>query len=273
MTDDLEPLIQEICQDYARPWTISLPYEPSPRTKQAAQAVQDEVRRRLGLEPVAWKLGKASEQDRVLSGDDVPTTGWLSSAMVHTRSAQLPLEDCSATIVECEIALELGKDLRSSGQALTVEEVADAVVGVRASIEVPMIRFTGQVGPSIHLMEATNTGSYQLIVGDAGSTDTVAALPEMEGLLEVNGVRSTTGGLPKDQRADPLRSLVYLANNLAQRGEALHAGQIVSTGVNRAPLPPHPGDYRFILPAVGEVRLVISEGSPGGGAAVDDPRV
>lgn len=262
MTDDLEPLIDELCRDYARPWTVFVSDELCPQSKQAAQTVQDEVRLRLGVEPVAWKLGMASESDRAQNGDDVPIAGWLTAAMVSHDSGRLTLEECTGAVVECEIALEIGTDIRPGGRALTVEEVADAVVAVRASIELPTTRFT-HARPSLHLMEAANSGSYRLIVGEGESFDSIERLFNVEGVLEVDGSSESATRLSQAERADPLRSLLYLADSLTGRGESLSAGQIVTTGINLAPLKPRPGDYRFVLPALGEVRLLIRDPDDG----------
>src|SRR5690606_13730254 len=142
------------------------------------------------------------------------------------ETAKYDIEACAGTIVEFEIALELGRDITPSSHLLTGDHVAPAVAAIRPAIELPIKRFAEPVRPDLLLIEAANSGSYKLVVGNPVPIENIEELSTLEGLLSVNGSIEASGHLPPSRRADPLRSLTHLANICSQRNVPLTAGQI-----------------------------------------------
>lgn len=132
--------------------------------------------------------------------------------------------------VEAELVYELGADLPARATHYSAAEVLAAMVSVRAAIEVCDTRFAAwaQQGEWSRLADQACHGA--LIVG-SGLTDVASVQPLVQGVsLSVNGsvaVQHATWGNPA---GDPLRLLVWLANEGARSLGGLRAGQWVTTG-------------------------------------------
>lgn len=131
--------------------------------------------------------------------------------------------------VEAEIAYRLGRDLPARPEPYSLDEVKSALESSHPIIEVSDTRFfapASQDRPS-HVADQLNHGA--LAVG-AGSVDWAQIQPlRQRAIMNVNGeVRADTIG--ENPAGDPMRLLLWLANEGARSADGLRAGCAVTTG-------------------------------------------
>ena len=188
-----------------------------------AYAVQDRVVRARG-EIAGWKVGAAAP-------DAEPARAALTADSVHVGAAvHLAASGFSVIGVEAELVFQCIADLPPRDVPYTPGEVLGAFGAVRAGIEVCDTRFAAWGGQDALSRLADQACHGALIVGsgldDAGAVD-VLRQPVR---LDVNGgtvVSHDAGGNPA---GEPLRLLVWLANEGARSLGGLRAGQWVTTG-------------------------------------------
>ena len=118
---------------------------------------------------------------------------------------------------------------------MTHEDALAAAHSVAPAFEIVKIR--GDVASDLPLMVADNVGQCSFVVGPEispcpGNLD----LPGITAKVKTDGqvVQTALGAEAID---DQLRSVAWLANELAERGETLRAGQRILTGSFIAPQP------------------------------------
>lgn len=208
------------------PRPLDLPVALRPRDAAEAYAVQDAVVRERG-EIVGWKVGAASPQAQPARAALTRDSVWVEQP---GQEVNLSATGFAVMGVEAELVYELGADLPARATHYSAAEVLAAMVSVRAAIEVCDTRFAAwaQQGEWSRLADQACHGA--LIVG-SGLTDVASVQPLVQGVsLSVNGsvaVQHATWGNPA---GDPLRLLVWLANEGARSLGGLRAGQWVTTG-------------------------------------------
>ena len=212
-----------------------------PLTLDDAYAVQREVtalRTARGERVVGWKLGYTSQAMRAQMGIDAPNLGPLTDVMLLTTAGQAATGVVPATAlqprVEPEIAVRLG---RSLAPGCTVQDVADAVDGAWAALEVVDSVWAGY---RFRLEDNTADGSSAawVVLGDPVPTDD---LPGLAVRLLVDGeeVATATGAAAG---GDPLLGVAWLAAEAVRRyGRGVEAGDVVITGGLTAAHPLAPG--------------------------------
>lgn len=208
------------------PRPLDLPAAWRPRDAAEAYAVQDAVVRARG-DIAGWKVGAASPLARPARAALTRDSVWVA---VAGEVVALPAAGFAVMGVAAELVYELGADLPARAAPYSAAEVLAAVVSVRAAIEVCDTRFAAwaQQGEWSRLADQACHGA--LVVG-AGVADVAAVQPLSQAVaLSVNGsvaVQHATWGNPA---GDPLRLLVWLANEGARSLGGLRAGQWVTTG-------------------------------------------
>lgn len=205
----------------ARP--VDLPAALRPSNAAQAYAVQDRVVRARG-EIAGWKVGAAGP-------DAEPARAALTQDSVHVGEAvRLPAACFLVIGVEAELVFQCIADLPPRDVPYTPGEVLGAFGSVRAGIEVCDTRFAAWGGQDAFSRLADQACHGALVVGsglDDGAAIDVTRQPVR---LEVNGgtvVSHEAGGNPA---GEPLRLLVWLANEGARSLGGLRAGQWVTTG-------------------------------------------
>jgi 2-keto-4-pentenoate hydratase len=200
-----------------------------------AYRVQAEVvGRRLarGERPIGWKLGYTSLAMREQMGIEEPNCGPLTDAMVLPSPAVVP-PDVTQPRVEPEIAVWLGRDV-AAGTDLA--GVLDAVDAANACLEVVDSVWGGY---RFRLEDNTADGSSAAFVVLGERLD--GPLDEVEVTMTRNGVHAGTA-TGASASGHPLAGVVWLAAELAGRGNRLRAGDLVITGGLLAAVPLDPGD-------------------------------
>jgi 2-keto-4-pentenoate hydratase len=190
-----------------------------------AYLVQDEItasRLAAGERRAGWKLGYTSAVMRAQMGVAAPNFGPLTDVMLLDSPAVLP-DGALQPRVEPEIGLRLGRPLTGTG--LTAEDVLDACDAALVCLEIVDSVWAGY---RFTLEDNTADGSSAawVAVGPPLPMEDLAAL---DVALAVDGevVERGTGAAASGH---PAAGVAWLAEQLAGRGLALQAGDLIITG-------------------------------------------
>jgi 2-keto-4-pentenoate hydratase len=204
-----------------------------------AYAIQEALVARLiaaGQRPIGWKVGMAGIvgrtaqspgpiYGRLLSGMSVDPGGTVSAGALHEPFA------------EGEIAFVLRDPLQGPG--VEAEDVRAATAGVRPAIEIFARRLDADAS-AVADMVADNALCSHVVLGapvaaDALDVRLIGMVMSRSGEIIATGAGATVLG-------DPARSVAWLANALAERGQHIEAGEVVITGAVAGAHAVAPGD-------------------------------
>ena len=227
------------------PWGID--------TIPAAYAVQREYRQLLTAAQgpvVGYKLAYTTATMQRQAGWNEPCSGSLLATTIHQSPAALDGSHYRRLGMECEVAVRLAADLTPSGAPYTRETVAAAVDAVMAAFEVIDLRLPpGLDGLTRTLTSvATNISNAGAVLGPAVAHWRDIDLAAAQGMSYINGVE-VGSGYGSDVMGHPFAPLVWLADQLADRGETLPAGSVVITGSIVPPKFLNPGDRAAVAVA------------------------
>jgi 2-oxo-3-hexenedioate decarboxylase len=193
-------------------------------TAYKAQALVVEDLLATGEHVVGAKLGLTSRVKRAALGIHEPVYGRLTSGMVLPSGEPLTLDGLIHPRAEPEIAFLVGRAIRAP---TTVTQVLAATEAIFPALEV----VDSHYATSFRLPDsvADNAGAAHLVIGNGARRP--GELVDLSVLGCVfrcrGGIDTAAGGAVLGH---PARALVWLAEALATRGEAIEAGWIVLTG-------------------------------------------
>jgi 2-keto-4-pentenoate hydratase len=184
-----------------------------------------------GAQPIGWKVGFNVPEIQEKLGIDRPLAGFLTSGGLLEDGSEW---DDLPVVVESEVAVEIGSDVRSIAALLPALEVADP--------------------PDLDL------GVEQILAGNIFHR-AVAFGPRVEtrdpgaGRILVNGEEQHA--LSAEHTSTNLEAMVeVVAGRLAEADEELQPGDRIITGVLAPPHAAQPGDtVRLELESLGAVEL------------------
>jgi 2-keto-4-pentenoate hydratase len=202
-----------------------------------AYKIQDAVtaaRLARGERIVGWKLGYTSVAMREQMGIDQPNFGPLTDAMIVAHGDTVG-PGLLQPRVEPEIGLRFARPL--AGRA-TRAEVLDAIDEAFTCLEVVDSVYRDY---RFQLVDNTADGSSaaRVVVGPALLA--INALDQVTVMLSHNDIEV---GVARGSAASghPVNGVVWLVEQLAQRGDQISAGDIVITGGLTKAVSLHPGD-------------------------------
>ncbi len=224
--------------------TLDVPLSRSPGLSLAdAYQIQDQVtalRLADGERLAGWKLGYTSAVMRAQMDIEAPNFGPLTDAMLLGSPAVLPAGALQPR-VEPEIGLRLGRRLTGPCSVSDVLAACDAAL---ACLEIVDSVWSGY---RFTLEDNTADGSSAawVAVGPVMALDDLASLPvpdlaalpvelSVDGEVVERGVGAAASG-------HPALGVVWLAEQLAGRGQALEPGDLVITGGLTSAHPLEPG--------------------------------
>jgi 2-oxo-3-hexenedioate decarboxylase/2-keto-4-pentenoate hydratase len=232
---------------------INLPPAIAPTTLAEAYAAQAALAPLLEPQfgPVAGlKIATTTKVMQELMGIDHPCGGLIFARRIHASPARIRLADHMHLMIECELALRLGRDLE--GGPFTAASVAPAVAAAMPAFELIEDRNADYKATSALSMIADNCWNAGIVIGPDVPFDPARPPVGTLGRLAING------GAPREGRTeDPLATLAWIANLANGHGRSLTAGMVVITGSVIPTLPIAPGDrFVFGLDGLGSVELV-----------------
>lgn len=196
----------------------------SPITMADAYAIQDGVtaaRLARGACRIGWKLGYTSQAMRRQMNIDAPNFGPLTDAMLLDDGGNVG-GHFTQPRVEPEVLLRFGSDVAPGADRATV---LAAVASGHAALEV-VDSVWREYRFRIEDNTADGSSAAGVVIGPAlplASIVDVGVELMVDGSVVARGVGSDASGHPAD-------GVVWLVNELADRGHALRAGDIVLTG-------------------------------------------
>jgi 2-keto-4-pentenoate hydratase len=185
--------------------------------------------------------------------------GAILARTIHSSPITLRRTDYVRLGVECEIAVQLARDLPAAQAPFRRDQVADAVAAVMPAFELIDDRQADYTQLAAHVLTliADNAWNAGIILGpplrDGRHVDLAAA----RGVMRING--TVVGeGYGRDVMGHPFEALRWLVNMLAQRGKSLTQGMIVMTGSIVATKFVNPGDtVGLSVDGLGEAQLSV----------------
>ena len=232
----------------------ALPADCRPTTLDEAYAVQARFIARLGT-PVGYKIGYTNPAIQERFGLDHPISGRLLAGRILESPAELPADCLRMYAAEPEFAFRMREALPLDEAPFVRERVAPAIESVIPALEIVESRIEDweKMGPLQTVADNTLGGHW---VGGRPTREwSPEVLEDQEIVASVNGAEVTRGH-GRNVIGGPLGALVWLANHLAERGAALAAGDLVTTGCCTAVIEARPGDeIRADFGRFGEVQL------------------
>jgi 2-keto-4-pentenoate hydratase len=220
----------------------ALPPELRPASREDGYAIQAELDRRSGAPRFGWKIAATSTAGQRHIGVDGPLAGRLLRERAFASGSIVPFGANHMRVAEAEFAFRMGRELAPRAQLYSVDEAMAAVDTLHPAIEIPDSRYD----------DFTIVGAAQLIADNACAHYFVLGDPAPESWRGVDLIAHAVTGRVNDAPArtgvganvlgDPRVALAWLANELAQLGLVLRAGEIVTTGTCLVPLEIQPSD-------------------------------
>jgi 2-keto-4-pentenoate hydratase len=216
--------------------TLDVPLSRSPGLSLAdAYRIQDQMtalRLADGERLAGWKLGYTSAVMRAQMGIEAPNFGPLTDAMLLGSPTVLPAGALQPR-VEPEIGLRLARPLRAPCSADDVLAACDAALACLEIVD------SVWAGYRFTLEDNTADGSSAawVAVGPPLPVSDLAVLPvelSVDGEVVERGTGAAASG-------HPALGVVWLAEQLARRGQALEPGDLVITGGLTSAHPLEPG--------------------------------
>jgi 2-keto-4-pentenoate hydratase len=176
---------------------------------------------------IGYKIGLTSLKMQQMCSIDSPVYGVILSSRAFKSPVELRCNSFGRLGLEFEIAVRLGSDVPDTGKAFDVEDVATAVEGVCAAIEVVDDRRCDYAKLDVLSLIADNAWNAGIVQGEYKSK--WSDLSKMEGVVHAEGVE-VGRGRGADVLGHPFLSLTWLANQLRLEGRGLRKGDVVLTG-------------------------------------------
>jgi len=212
-------------------------------------------RQERGAGVAGYKVGLTAKRMQEMCGIDTPIAGVVLQDRVHASGASLSASSYGRVGLEFEIAVRLARELRPSGLALELADVANAVDAVCPAIEIIDDRHADYRNLEVLSVIADNSWNAGIVLGEFQGAwpdlATIGTVVSMDG-------KAIDRGSGQDVLGHPFHAVAWLAAHLAKMGATLHPGDIVMTGNTvTTKFPDKKSAYRFDLMGVGSVALSI----------------
>src|SRR4249919_3452645 len=179
---------------------------------------------------VGHKIGCTTSVMQKFLGIPNPCAGAVFEKTVLRRSARVPRSGFVRLGIECEIAVELSRDLAPAGAPVDREAAGNAVGAVMASIELVDERYEDFRTLGVPTLIADDFFDSGCVLGDPVRDWRNLDLAGLSGATYINGVEigRGTGSLVMGH---PFEALAWLANSRNKHGfDPLRAGDFVLLG-------------------------------------------
>ena len=246
----------------ARPRVALEMMDGHPRSVAEGVAAQLALAGLVGAQnPPGFKIGATAHAMQRYLGLDGPAAGFMSEASLHGTGSVLAWDRFFRPGCECEIAVQLGRDLPP--EHCTAETARDAVEAVMPAIEIVENRYADLVSFGAAGLIADQVFHSAAILGEPLASWREADLLAISGALSVDGeIRGE--GFGRDLLGGPFDALAWLAGSVEVAAfGGLRAGQIVMLGSVCTPVwLDRPGRVEVSFDGLGSVRVDLVAGTP-----------
>jgi 2-keto-4-pentenoate hydratase len=192
-------------------------------------------------QPVGYKVGLTSQAMQERLGVGHPVSGVLLGGMLREPITPIPADFAARPMVEADLVAVIGDD--GVNQAKTPGEVLAHLAALQPFIELSDLVLAPTEKPTAEAITAINVGARLGVLGPAIPIEPSLAdrLATMKVSLTDETGKVLTEAPGSAVLGNPLNAVIWLAQDLAARGEALQPGQRVSLGSFGAPTGPTRG--------------------------------
>jgi 2-oxo-3-hexenedioate decarboxylase len=213
------------------PFTQSYPFLDA-ETAYKAQWHVVEHRLAGGEDLAGAKLGLTSRVKRDALGIHEPVYGWLTTGMLATPGAPVPLEQLIHPRAEPEVAFLIGEGLEPPATIASVLAATEAVV---AAVEVMDSRYATRFRYVDSV--ADNAGAARVVLGSTARRPRELVDLKLLGCVFRGGGRVIGTAAAGAAMGHPAAAVAWLVNTLGQRGQYLRPGTVVLSGGLTASVP------------------------------------
>lgn len=199
----------------------------------AIQSALVKAKLAAGRRVIGWKIGLTSRAMQSALNIDIPDSGVLFDDMAFDDGAVVPADRFIAPRVEAEAAFVMKDRLRGPGVTIfDVVNATDYVVPALEILDTRIVRVDPETRKARTIVDtiADNAANAGIAWGGRPMRADALDLRWMGVIVSKNGQVEETG-LAAGVLNHPARGVAWLANRLAQYGEAgVEAGQIVLAG-------------------------------------------
>lgn len=192
-----------------------------------------------GYEIFAPKLGLTSPAKMKQMNVTDPIYGYVFTYMLVENNGTFRMSDYIHARVEPEISIILKEELK--GPNVTLEDVVEKVDAVVSSVEILDSRYIGYDFTHSDVI-ADNTSARGAVYSNARVQLKDIDLINEEAKLFING-EIKAEGTGSAVLGNPLETLVFLANEMGKKGQAVPAGVPIMTGGMTSAVVVNEGDF------------------------------
>jgi 2-oxo-3-hexenedioate decarboxylase/2-keto-4-pentenoate hydratase len=208
-----------------------------------------------GTAAAGYKIGLTTKRMQAFCGIDQPIAGVVLADRVVQSGARLDPQAYGRLGIEFEICVRLGCELPGREAPYLVSEVAAAIDGVCAAVEIVDDRGADYAALDAVSLVADNSWNAGVVLGAFRTPD--MDLAAAVGTVTKSG-ETIGSGTGADVLGHPLAAVAWLADHLGLSGRSLRAGDLVMTGSMVTTRFPEPGDaYHFDIAGLGTVEVTI----------------
>jgi 2-keto-4-pentenoate hydratase len=196
-----------------------------------------EMRAAAGEPQSGWKVGLTAKAIQEMEGFDEPIFAALFESGYRASGAQLSHAKMINPAFENELCVVLREAF--AGPGATAAGARQAIATVSPALEI--VERRGVLSDAPPLGIADNLGQKAYIVGSAVAVAAQVNLAAATCAVKVND-ETILSGEGKAVLGDPLNSVAWLANKLAEFGRRIEPGQAIMTGSFTVPTPLNVGD-------------------------------
>ncbi|HEX8758035.1 MAG TPA: hypothetical protein VF745_16990 [Steroidobacteraceae bacterium] len=217
-----------------------LPADLAPADIEQGYAIQVEAARLRRAGTAGYKVGLTSAEAQQATGASAPIAGRLALADIRRGPANIALPQKHLRIVEAEFVFEIGRRIGAENLPLREACIHEHIRTVYAGIEICNSRLSAE-DPPLPAVIADNSYADLLVIGDAIS-NWRAELEKDVSVVLSRRCGAAIHGSSGRVLGSPARSVVWLANWLASRGESLECGDFIASGSCTGMTPVAPTD-------------------------------
>ena len=213
---------------------VELPESLRPRNESEGYQLQRVLNGLLTVagmgEQVGHKIGCTTPVMQAFLDIPNPCAGRVFQKSVLHRAGRVPRSGFVKLGIECEIAVELSRDIDAETSPATRDSVANAVGAVMAAIEIVDDRYANYRTLGVPTLIADDFFDSGCVLGEPVRDWRGLDMKRLFGTTNINGVDvgRGTGALVMGH---PFEALAWLANSRAKHGlGALHAGEFILLG-------------------------------------------
>jgi 2-keto-4-pentenoate hydratase len=211
---------------------IHLAPEDKPHDEDEAYRVQAEANAELAEtlgRPIGYKIGCTTPVMQKFLGIPNPCAGEVFEKTVLRGKGQVSRKAYRRLGIECELVIELAKDIVPGDAPLTLDKAGEFVGTVMAGIEIVDDRYLDYRALGVPSLIADNFFNAGCVLGEPVKDWRELDLCAIKGRTLINGEEVGRGD-GSMVLGHPLEALAWLANSRAKRGLRLERGRFVFLG-------------------------------------------